>query len=101
VREPYTRPGTTYVTEHKIDMAALLPMAAAFRELLVLRGDRYTWRVDPYEAFPRCANQLWEILVARSRKVKQSTQLAADMEYWSQCVPVVMRAMTDLAEARA
>src|SRR5262249_23601888 len=47
--KPETKPGTSYTTAYRVDMATLLPMAAAFRELLALKGDRYYWKVDPWE----------------------------------------------------
>ena len=34
-----------------------MPIAAAFREMLELRGDRYYWRVDAKDAFRRCAEE--------------------------------------------
>lgn len=92
LKKPFQRPGTPYQTEHKLDMAALLPMAAAFRELLALKGDRYTWRVDPKKVFRHCAEQLYTVLLNRIAKVRVTSQLASDMEYWSACVPIVMRA---------
>src|SRR5438094_9566135 len=58
LKKPHTRPGTPYTTRHKIDMAALLPMAAAFKECLQLKGDRYSWRVDPFKVFEKCAESL-------------------------------------------
>jgi hypothetical protein len=95
-----TPPGTDYPTKHTIDLAALLPMAAGFRELLTLKGDRYVWRVDPYEAFKRCAEQLHKALVTRSRTVRITSHLASDMEYWGACAGIVMRAQTQMLEER-
>lgn len=95
-----TPAGTNFPTKHKIDMAALLPMAAAFRELLTLKGDRYVWRVDPYKAFTRCAEQLHKALVTRSRAARITSHLASDMEYWGACAGIVMRAQTQMLEER-
>ncbi len=92
LKKPWQRPGAPYQTEHKLDMAALLPMAAAFRELLVLKGDRYIWRVDPKQVFRNCANDLYTVLLNRIAKVRVVSQLGSDMEYRSACVPIVMRA---------
>jgi hypothetical protein len=47
LKKPTARPGTGYVTDHKMDLAASLPIAAAFRELLELKGDLYQWKVQP------------------------------------------------------
>jgi len=90
-KKPWKRPGTPYVTSHRMDMAALLPMAAAFRELLILKGDRYTWRVDPKTVFLNCADKLYNVLNTRSAKIRTTSQLGSDMEYWGACVPIVMR----------
>lgn len=46
LKQEWTRPGTPYPTWHSMDLAATLPLAAAFRELLELRGDRYRWKYD-------------------------------------------------------
>jgi predicted RNase H-like HicB family nuclease/predicted RNA binding protein YcfA (HicA-like mRNA interferase family) len=46
LKEAKTFPGTNYPTEHQMDLAASLPIAARFRELLELKGDRYYWRTD-------------------------------------------------------
>jgi hypothetical protein len=98
LKKPYCRPGTTYETDHRMDMAALLPMAAAFRELLTLKGDRYRWRVDPKEAFRRCAADLYQVLVTRSSKARVASHLGTDMEYWGACVPIVMRVKDQMVE---
>lgn len=100
LKKPYVRPGTEFQTRHKLDMAALLPMAAAFRELLVLRGDRYVWKVDPHETFRKCADRLYNILANRISKVKQLSHLGTDMEYWAACVPVVMRSKDEMIESK-
>jgi hypothetical protein len=76
-------------------------MAAAFRELLVLRGDRYTWRVDPKDVFRHCADQLYSVLLSRIAKVRATSQLASDMEYWSACVPIVMRTKDTVMDTKS
>jgi hypothetical protein len=96
--KPYTRPGTPYTTNHKIDMAALLPMAAAFRECLQLKGDRYVWRVDPYKVFEKCAESLHKALVNNSKQVRLTSHLGSDMEYWGACTQIVMRAVMSMWE---
>jgi hypothetical protein len=98
LKKPWTRPGTPHESNHRMDAAALLPMAAAFRELLVNRGDRYTWRVDPKEVFDRCAEKLYNVLNSRSSKIRSTSQLGADMEYWGACVPIVMREKDRIVE---
>jgi hypothetical protein len=100
LKKAYTRPGTNYVTRHKIDMAALLPMAAAFRELLQLKGDRYSWRVHPHEVFSRCAEALHRNLVNRIKQVRIISHLGTDMEYWGSCAQTVMRTQTAMMEEK-
>jgi hypothetical protein len=100
LKKPYTRLGTNYPTRHTIDLAALLPMAAAFRELLQLKGDRYSWRVPPHEVFNKCVESLHKALVNRSRQTRSTSQLGSDMEYWGACAQVVMRTQTAMIEER-
>jgi hypothetical protein len=99
LKKSWKRPGTSFETRHRMDMAALLPMAAAFRELLVLKGDRYIWRVDPRKVFLSCADKLYNVLNTHSTKNRTTSQLGSDMEYWSACVPIVMREKDRLLEA--
>jgi hypothetical protein len=87
----WTRPGTKFATEHRLDLAALLPMAAAFRELLRLKGDQYEWRFDPQAVFKACAQPLYSVLTTRLLKVRTASQLGSDMEYWGNCAMIVMR----------
>ena len=88
----FRRECTEYLTNYRMDGAIVLPMAAAFRSLLVLRGDNYQWKVNPYEVFKACADDLYEVLLSRIRRVKSASQLAADQEYWMSCSNVVMSA---------
>lgn len=90
------RPGTDYRTDHEMDLGASLPIAAAFRELLELRGDRYFWRVDYKEAFRRCAEELYKVLAAKSRTAKSVNSLGSDTELWTQAVNIVLRTKDDM-----
>lgn len=99
-KKPFARPGTPYHSRHRLDLAALLPMAAAFRELLQTKGDRYQWRVSPYDVFERCAENLYKALLSRSAKVKSNSSLGSDMEYWGTCAQIVMRTQTAIIEER-
>jgi hypothetical protein len=100
LKKPWARPGTQYKTEHTMHAAAVLPMAAAFRELLVLRGDHYVWKADPYEVFRRCATDLYQTLVTKLGKVRSLSQLGADTEYWATCAFIVMRTKDALMEEK-
>lgn len=99
-KTPFVRPGTHYPTRHLFDAAAVLPMAAAFRELLQLKGDRYHWRVSFDEVFGRCSEALYRALVRACRDNGSVSALGSDTEYWKDCSQVVMRAFSDLREER-
>jgi hypothetical protein len=100
LKKEYIRPGTYYSTVHEMDLGASLPIAAAFRELLELRGDRYRWRVDYKEAFRRCAEELYKVLATKSRIAKSVNSLGSDTELWTQAVNIILRAKDEmLAEA--
>jgi len=92
LKAPKVRPGTQYQTEHEMDLAASLPIAAAFRELLELKGDRYVWRVDYKKVFPLAADELYKALLNKLRSVKAVNALGADTEYWTQASNIVLRA---------
>lgn len=96
LKKTWTRPGTDYPTEHLMDLAASLPIAAGFRELLELRGDRYHWRVDPRRVFQVAAEDLYKALLNKIRTAKAVNALAADTEYWTQCANIILRAKDDV-----
>ena len=100
LKRPYIRPGTKFPTEHLMDLGASLPIAAAFRELLELRGDRYVWKVRPEEVFKRGAEELYKVLASKSRTAKSVNALGSDTELWTQAVNIILRTKDDiLAEA--
>lgn len=90
LEKEYSRPGTPYITEYKFDLAALLPMAAGFRELLVTDSEGYyQWKTNPHELFEKVAKDLYETLVKRSSKARTASQLGSDVAYWSLCAAIV------------
>ena len=95
----WIRPGTKFATEHRLDLAATLPMASAFRELLRVRADRYEWRFNPHEVFKACAQPLYSVLTTRLLKVRNASQLGSDMEFWGNCAMIVMREKDRLIES--
>jgi hypothetical protein len=100
LKKPYTRPGTSYQTDHLMDLAACLPLAAAFRELLELNGDSYHWKLHPGHVFPRCAEDLYKTLAAKSRSARNVNTLGQDSEYWIQAVNIVLRAKDEILAER-
>ena len=95
------RPGTDYPTNHEMDLAASLPLAAAFRELLELKGDRYFWRVPPKEVFAKCADDLYKALASKSRTAKSVNSLGSDTEYWTQASNIVLRTKDEMLANRS
>jgi hypothetical protein len=92
---PTARPGTSFPSRLKFDMSALLPMAAAFRELLVLRGDRYQWRIAPGEMLTACLEPLYNAFLKRRAKAKLFSHIGIDPDYWTSCDQVVTKALLD------
>jgi hypothetical protein len=99
-KKVYTRPGTVYPTKHVMDLGASLPIAAAFRELLELRGDRYIWRVDHKEVFKKAAEELYRVLATQSRKAKSVNSLGSDTELWTQAANIILRAKDEILAER-
>lgn len=96
LKKPLTPAGTQYTTEHEMDLAASLPIAAAFRELLELKGDRYYWKVNFKEVFKVASEELYKTLLNKVRTTKGLTALGADTEYWTQCANIVLRARYEI-----
>ena len=69
-----------------------MPIAAAFRELLELKSDRYYWKVDYKEVFKVAGDELYKTLLNKVRTAKAVNTLGADTEYWTQCANIVLRA---------
>lgn len=93
LEKEWSRPGTPYITEYKFDLAALLPMAAAFRELLYTDNEGYyQWKANPFEVFTQVAKDLYETLAKRSARAKTASQLGSDVAYWSLCAAIVANA---------
>jgi hypothetical protein len=96
LKKTKVRPGTNYPTDHEMDLAAALPIAAAFRELLELRGDRYYWKADYKEVFKVAAEDLYKTLLNKGRTAKAVTSLGSDTEYWTQAANIVLRAKDEV-----
>jgi hypothetical protein len=96
LKKPHTPTGTTYTTDHTMDLAESLPIAAAFRELLELKGDKYYWRVDYREVFKVASEELYKTLLSKVRTAKGINALGADTEYWTQCANIILRAKDEV-----
>lgn len=98
LKKPKRRPGTSFETMHELDLAGTLPISAAFRELLILKGNKYAWRVDHKKLFNTCIEQLYQVLANKSKQSRSVSALGSDQEYWVQCVPIVLRAKDKMLE---
>jgi hypothetical protein len=96
LKKPLTPAGTQYTTDHEMDLAASLPIAAAFRELLELKGDRYYWKVDYKKVFRSAADELYKTLLNKVKTAKAVNTLGADTEFWTQCANIVLRAKYEI-----
>jgi hypothetical protein len=92
LKKSHTPAGTKYTTDHQMDLAESLPIAAAFRELLELKDDRYFWKADYREVFKVASEELYKTLLNKVRTTKAVNALGADTEYWTQCANIVLRA---------
>jgi NTP pyrophosphatase (non-canonical NTP hydrolase) len=101
LKKTYVRPGTNYPTDHEMDLAASLPIAAAFRELLELRGSRYYWKADYKEVFRVAAEELYKALLNKGRTAKAVNSLGADTEYWTQAANIILRAKDEVLSRKA
>jgi hypothetical protein len=96
LKKQWVRPGTEYVTEHEMDLAVSLPIAAAFRELLEQRDGRYYWKVDYKQVFQVAAEELYRAMLSKLQKAKAVNSLGADTEYWMQASNIVLRAKDEV-----
>jgi AIPR protein len=101
LKKTKTPAGTNYPTDLEFDLAALLPMAAAFRELLEPNGDRYFWKADYKEVFKVAAEELYKALLSKVKTAKAVNSLGADTEYWTQCSNIVLRAKYEVLSKKS
>jgi hypothetical protein len=83
-----------------MDLAASLPIAAASRELLELRGDRYVWKVRPEAIFTKNAEELYKVLASKSRTAKSVNNLGSDAELWTMAVNIVLRTKDEILASK-
>ena len=96
LKKPKTPTGTQYATDHEMDLAESLPIAAAFRYLLELKGDRYYWKADYKEVFKVASDELYKTLLSKVKQTKAINALGADTEYWTQCANIILRAKDEV-----
>ena len=79
-----------------MDLAESLPIAAAFRYLSELKGDRYYWKADYKEVFKIASDELYKTLLCELKPTKAINALGADTEYWTQCANIILRAKDEV-----
>jgi hypothetical protein len=91
-RRAFTRPGTKFESRHRIDMAALLPAATAFRELLRRKKTgEVDWSIPLSKAVPACLPGIFEVLCEQGKRAPVPSALGYDTAYWAGCQNVVIK----------
>ncbi|MDQ2774467.1 MAG: hypothetical protein M3Y57_06005, partial [Acidobacteriota bacterium] len=97
-----TYPSLGYTTHHRLDLAATLPLAGAFRELLQVdpKTGKQFWIVDWKEAFKRTADELYRALTSNLATVSAVASLGSDPAYWTTAANVILRAKSEMLQER-
>lgn len=96
LNESYTRENTKYPTMHKFNASIILPVASAFRVLLVKKGDTYDWALDPREVFDHVEEQLFNLYTKKSNKYDIISQISNDPAYWGDAMEIVEEAKREM-----
>jgi hypothetical protein len=102
LKEDHTYPGINLKTRHRLDLAATLPLAGAFRELLQTdpKTGRQFWIVDWKEAFKRTADELCRALTNNLATVSPISSLGSDAAYWTTASNVILRVKSEMLQER-
>jgi hypothetical protein len=94
LKRQYFKPGAEkWATKHRIDMAGLLPMAAAFRVLLKPGKDgRLQWSMKLEKAIDDCLDDLFAVLFTFSKQAPYPSQIAFSDSFWEAMENVVLKA---------
>lgn len=98
----YTYPSLGYKTRHRLDLAATLPLAGAFRELLEVdqKTGKQFWIVDWKEAFKRTADELYRALTTNLAIANPIATLGPDVAYWTTAANVILRVKSEMLRER-
>jgi hypothetical protein len=101
IKSGYRYPEIGYITYHRLDLAATLPLAGAFRELLQTNPatGKQMWAVDWKEAFKRTAEELYRALVSNLATSTPSS-LGSDPAYWTTAASVVLRVKSEMLQEK-
>src|SRR6266446_2013807 len=93
LKDEFTYPSLNYKTRHRLDLAATLPLAGAFRELLQAdpKTGKLFWIVDWKEAFKRTADELYRALTSNLATVGAVANIGSDPAYWTTAANVILR----------
>jgi len=97
----FTYPSIGYKSKYQMDLAATLPLAGAFRELLELnpKTGKEEWIIDWREAFRRAADDLYRTLVDHMPVVNVG-RLGSDPAYWTAAANVILRVKSEILTER-
>jgi hypothetical protein len=102
LREDHVYPGINLRTRHRLDLAATLPLAGAFRELLQTNPStgKQVWAVDWKEAFKRTADELYRALTNNLVSASPIASLGSDPAYWTTAANVILRVKSEMLQER-
>jgi hypothetical protein len=102
LKEDHVYPGINLKTRHRLDLAATLPLAGAFRELLQTdpASGKQVWLVDWKEAFKRTADELYRALTNNLATVSPMASLGSDTAYWTTASNVILRVKSEMLQER-
>lgn len=102
LKAEFVYPSLGYKTHHRLDLAASLPLAGAFRELLQAdpKTGKLAWVVDWKEAFKRTAEDLYKALTSNLAVAKSVSTLGSDPNYWTTAANVILRVKAEMLQER-
>ncbi len=102
LKDDHLYPGINLRTRHRLDLAATLPLAGAFRELLQTNPStgKQTWVVDWREAFKRTADELYRALTNNLASASPIASLGSDPAYWTTAANVILRVKSEMLQER-
>jgi hypothetical protein len=102
LREDHVYPGINLRTRHRLDLAATLPLAGAFRDLLQTNPStgKQFWVVDWREAFKRTADELYRALTNNLAGTAPIASLGSDAAYWTTAANVILRVKSEMLQER-
>jgi hypothetical protein len=90
-------------TKYAFNLAATLPIAGAFRELLIMSEDTVEWEVDHREALSLAAEDLYRALTDTLATIPAGNigSMGSNQAYWSQCSNVMLRVKGEMLKRQS